>query len=478
MGGERPLEALADSLPLLVVLMAIPVIALFAAGRFPGLIGGRAIPAIAFAVVVLAWLVLFTLKLQRFSIEVGFDARNHFKYIQLFREMGRLPLATDHWTTYQPPLFYLAVAAVEAIAGGLGVMRDHPVVLKLLPFLAGLGNVVLAGALVQRVFPEDRVARTLAILFAGFLPVNLWVAAYFSNEGLHALLAGGALVLATSMLLDKDNSMSGLALLSSLLGLALLTKFTAILVTAPVLLALGLKICIGRRHCPRTALLHFCALLLPMFAVAGWFYIRNVMVFGRPIVGIWDLPGATRTWWSPPGFHTPNYYLSFGESLIRPYFSGFISFWDSLYSTFWADGFLGGKTGVSTRHPFWNYRLMAAGLVLALPATAALFTGFIRTVIAAWSEPSASRRAAFALIALVWSGMAFAAFWGTLGLPYHGQARISYLLAALPAWALFFAWSISALDRWLHKNWGVRGRALLFAWLGSLFGTLYLGFVG
>jgi hypothetical protein len=170
--------------------------------------------------------------------------------------------------------------------------------------------------------------------------------------------------------------------------------------------------------------------------------------------------------------------LSFGESLIYPYFSGFISFWDSLYTTFWADGFLGGKTGVSTRHPFWNYRLMAAGLLLALPATAALFAGFIRTAIAAWKEPSANRRAAFGLIALVWSGMAFAAFWVTLGLPYHGQARISYLLAALPAWALFFAWSISGLDRWLHKNWGVGGRALLFAWLGALFGTLYLGFVG
>jgi hypothetical protein len=72
--------------------------------------------------------------------------------------------------------------------------------------------------------------------------------------------------------------------------------------------------------------------------------------------------------------------------------------------------------------------------------------------------------------------MAFAAFWVTLSLPYHGQARISYLLAALPIWALFFAGSISALDRWLNKHWGLPGRALLFAWLGTLFGILYLGF--
>jgi hypothetical protein len=82
------------------------------------------------------------------------------------------------------------------------------------------------------------------------------------------------------------------------------------------------------------------------------------------------------------------------------------------------------------------------------------------------------------LITLVWSSMAFAAFWVTLSLPYHGQARISYLLAALPLWALFFGESISALDRWLCKTGGMLGRALLYAWLGALFGFLYLGFGG
>ena len=148
------------------------------------------------------------------------------------RSDGRIPLATEKFSTYHPPLFYLATAALEELAVCLGRARPDVVALKLVSFLAGLGNVWLAAAFARRLLPKDRVAWVHATLFAAVLPVNLYTAAYYSNEGLHAFLAGAALLVGIEILLAKEVSPLRTGLASLLLGLALLTKFTALLVAA------------------------------------------------------------------------------------------------------------------------------------------------------------------------------------------------------------------------------------------------------
>jgi hypothetical protein len=391
------------------------------------------------------------------------------------RSEGRLPLAPDHWAAYHPPLFYLLSAALEEIAAWLGRVRPDAVALKLIPFLSGFGNIWLAGLLARRLLPEDRVARAHATLFAAVLPVNLYMAAYYSNEGLHAFLAAAALLVAVEILLADEVDPARTALVSLLLGLALLTKFTALVMAAPLLFAVGVKVLIRHRR-PGAALLRGAALLLPALAVSGWFYARNWIELGRPVVGNWDLASPGLIWWSPPGFHTPQYYLRFGEVLVRPFYSGFVSFWDALYSTFWGDGFVAGRAGVRARHLAWSYELMAAGYALALPASALLGLGFVRCARDAVREREPGRRAAFGLLVLCCAAMGFALFYATLVLPYHGQARASYLLALTPVAALFFARGFVDADRWLARRGWTAGRALLFAWWGALLGVLYLSF--
>src|SRR5262249_25521419 len=80
---------------------------------------------------------------------------------------------------------------------------------------------------------------------------------------------------------------------------------------------------------------------VPPAAPAGWFYARNLRLYGTPLVGNWNLPGMR--WWSQPGFHTASYYLGFGESLRLPVLAGFHSLADSLYSSFWGDGWIAGR---------------------------------------------------------------------------------------------------------------------------------------
>jgi hypothetical protein len=476
--SERPLAALVSNpIPLALLLLLPALTFLTPRAKREALAHWSGLPRVAMLVAILAWVVLFLVKFRGIDLVDGFDAHNHLDYLHLMRSAGRIPLATEKWATYHPPLFYLATAAVEEVAACLGRTRPDVVALKLVSFLAGLGNVWLAGALARRLLPEDRAAWVHATLFAAVLPVNLYTAAYYSNEGLHAFLAGSALLVGIEILLAREVSPLRTALASLLLGLALLTKFTALMLAAPLLLSLGIKVAMVHRR-PGAALVRCAALLLPALLVCGWFYARNLMEFGRPVVGNWDLPRADRTWWSAPGFHTPQYYLRFGEVLLRPYYSGFVSFWDSIYSTFWGDGFVAGRAGVRVRHLAWNYEFMAASYLLALPATGLLGLGFLRCAWAALREPAPERRAAFGLLVLVCAAMGFALFYVTLVLPYHGQARASYGLAVTPALALFFAWGFVVIDRGLARRGWTAGRALLFAWWGALLGFLYLSFAG
>jgi hypothetical protein len=462
----------------LALLLLVPALAFLASpAQRDALARWPRLPRAALLVAILAWVALFLAKFRGLDLAVGFDAGNHLDYLLLMRRDGRVPLATDHWATYHPPLFYWASAALEELAAWLGRTKPDAFALKLVPFLAGLGNVWLAGALARRLLPQDRVAWLHATLFAAVLPVNVYMAAYYSNEGLHAFLAGCSLLVGIEILLAEDVSPLRTALASLLLGLALLTKFTALLVAAPLLLALGVKILMLHPR-PGAALVRGAALLAPALLVSGWFYARNLVEFGRPLVGNWDLPGADRTWWSPPGFHTPQYYLRFREVLVRPFFSGFVSFWDGIYSTFWGDGFVAGRAGVRARHSVWNYELMAAGYVLGLPATGLLGFGFLRCALAALREREPERRAAFGLLVLVCATVGFALFYLTLALPFFGQARASYALALTPVLALFFAWSFVGVDRWLARREWTAGRVLLFTWWGALLGVLYLSFAG
>ena len=97
---------------------------------------------------------------------------------------------------------------------------------------------------------------------------------------------------------------------------------------------------------------------------------------------------------------------------------------------------------------------------------------------AALRERKPERRAAFGLLLLVSATMGFALFYVTLVLPYHGQARASYVLAITPVLALFFAWGFVGVDRWLARRGWTTARVVLFAWWGALLGVLYLSFAG
>ena len=474
--GERAMPALAARAGVLAALFVAGATGFLAWHRT-----GRARPRVRAGVVAGflvggAWILLFVVSFQAVPLEAGFDAGSHRDYIRGFAEGSGLPVATDGFSMYHPPLFY----ALAAIVGGLAESSGLSAGLgwKLIPLASGLGLAALGWVLARSIFPRRPGIQAASAIFSGFLPMNLVVAAYVSNEGLNAFLSAAALVVAVDLLLRERVSIGRLAAFSVFVGLALLTKFTALLVAGVAGAALVLRVAMDGRSAGGGRLSGVAALLLPAVAIAGWFYSRSFVLYGTGIFGNWDFSAPGQVWWAQPGFHTAAYYLDFGSSLVRPFLAGFESFWDSLYSTAWGDGFFAGLGGPGARHATWNYGWMAAVYPLAIPATGLGLVGLLRGAALAVRDPDPCRRAVWALLSVLAAATLFAVFWMTLALPYFGQAKAFYGLFLTPVLGLYGAMGFESVDEFLAKRGGPVAQAILYGWTFVFVCAVFLSFWG
>jgi tetratricopeptide (TPR) repeat protein len=486
-GGYRPLRttmaALGCRWPTLLVFAAIAAGAVFVAGRWErrrrlvqrgvgGLSGAaEALPgrwaAALLVACALAWVVLFANNLHRLHVGVGFDSYKHLDYVQHILTERRLPLPSDGWQMYQPPLYYLLCAVGPAVAG-LDVLSDGAAVwMRLLGLACGLAQMALTLACLRLLFPDERRKQVAGLVLAVFLPMNLYMFQYVTNEGLAAVLVTAAVYLCLN-LLGRERAATWLYVALGLaLGAALLAKFSALL-AAPVVFAVLAGRLLARRERRLPEWLRTVALPLAVcLLVCGWHFGRVWYHCGQPLVGNWDSQ-AGRPWWQDPGYHTGSYYLSFGRSLVQPVFAGLGSFGDAIYSTLWGDGFCGGVSKLRARPP-WDYDLMAVGYLLAVPLSLLILVGLSAALVRLVRAP---RAAWFLLVGLAFSALA-AVCYMTLKLPYYGQAKAFYgMMAAVPL-AAFAAWGFDLLARpwrWLRAALWL----LLVTWAITSYATYWI----
>lgn len=470
-----PLEALrSKSAPLAVIFALAAALSLVASRAAPSALVQR-LPEVALALVTLVWTRLYLASFVQIPIDVGYDAGFHLEYVNLIRQRGELPLATDAFSAYHPPLFYVASALLMTVfrpeAGGLVSVA----LLRAIPLLSGLGIVWLTWALARRLLPRDPASSACAVLFAGFLPLDVYMSAYLSNETLHAFLAGAALLAASRAMLRETVRWQDLALVGFLLGLALLTKFTAVLIAGLVVCGLAFHwIAVERLGLARSVGLAL-VLALGAILVGGFPYVRNWLIFGDPLVWNLDLPGDL-TWWQPPSFRTGDYYASFGASLAKPYFALFHSFWDAEYASLFGEGFPPSVSVLADRHGQWRYDWMSAGFLLGLPAAALALLGFGIGCLRAIRGDDLRRRAVFTLVVVWVFTTAFTMVSVSIRYPFWGGMRASYGLAAAVPAAICAGLGLGAADRFLAARAGAPGRALFHAWLACWAATVALSF--
>jgi hypothetical protein len=433
------------------------------------------LPGLVAAAIAALWLSLFALRAAQLPESWGFDGPDHLAYVPAIRATGSLPLPYEGRQTHHPPLYYALSAAVLAALEPAGVPPRFA--LRLIPLASGVAQICVALALARRLFPGDRLLAASAALTAALLPLNLYMSSYIGNEPLHGALAALVLLLTAGALLAPRVSGARLAGIGMLLGLAILTKLTSLLLVPLCALFVAARdLRDGLRPAPllgRVGLLAGSAA-----AVCGGYFVRNQLRTGQALARNWTFAGEPFVWWQTPGFHTPAYYLRFGGGLARPFFASFESFWDGLYSTAWGDGFAGGVSAWGYRHAMWDWDAMGATYALAMPATVLALVGLAMLAREAFRGDDERRRIALSFVGVTIAATVLSLLELTMLVPMYSMTKASYALSLAAPLSLTLALGFTLVHRRLGAPGAGPLQALLHGWAAALAAAIALAFVG
>src|SRR6266550_2799162 len=461
-GDEQTLDALKKIWPLWIVLIAIASVGTFLwHANFKQFTAHRLEQIFLFVFAAL-WVLLFWNNARLLPFHAGFDSKEHLKYINYVQEHRALPLPTEGWEMYQPPLYYL-VAAASLSACKLSINDSTSIlVLRLIGAFLGIAQFVFVFLTLRLLFPVR--TAVVGLLLAAFLPMHLYLAHYVTNEMLTAALATAALYLCLRLLRSETTRALQFAWLGLAVGGAMLTKATAILLLPVVVAAIAGKLACAR--VPTAIWLRNIGLLLAIcFAVCGWHYARIWLRFGTPLLGNWDVISGF-TWWQDPGYHTASDYLRFGRSLVHPLFSGFAGFADGIYSTLWGDALCGGASSLSFA---WNRQPMVAGYLWAVIPTVLILVGVVAAIVRFIRKPSGQL---FVLLGF-WAVLVLGLIFMTLKVPSYAQAKAFYGLSALTPLCFFGALGWETLTHGSKRHRFVLA-ALLLIWTMNSFATYWI----
>ncbi len=204
---------------------------------------------------------------------------NHIKYIATHGEFAiqttKLGDSTNEWEHNQPPLYYLALAPLYRFAEVIGLNQTGSVLfLRSFSFLLWLLNIWFGVTLLNRLQITDKIVRTFFLGLLCLLPTYTFSSAAINNDNLLITLGGALLCL----LSRRDYSVKVSLLAGLLLGLALLTKQSAV-VFIPIIVALGLVEMLKQRVSWNSGLTFLALALGSAFLLYLPWAIRNWQVY-------------------------------------------------------------------------------------------------------------------------------------------------------------------------------------------------------
>jgi hypothetical protein len=397
--------------------------------------------------------------------DIGFDVAAHYEYIEYIVRARSLPLATEGWQMFQPPLFYVLAAPWFALFRSHFIDESVVKALRFLPLLCGLAQIEIAYRAARAVFPDKDDLQSIAIIVASLLPMQISISMVIGNEPLAGCLTAAVILLCFILLAEPTRPRRNrfFVCLGILWGLALLSKVTPFLLTPLVIATIVWQ---ARREVVSTATPHsgasanskYRALGLGLTRLAyvfgaclvasGWWFARNVSHFGKPVI-FGGTPESGFLWWQDPSYRTWNQLASFGTTLVQPVYSGCWSLWDSLYSSMWLDGFVSGTSTIPKGVP-WNLSWMEAGAWLGLIPMGLILCG----VLYGWGRgPRAVLLFAMAAVTIYLAAIIDL----YVRLPVYSTAKATYTLGLLPCYAVLAAAGAAPLLRFRLP------RAILFS---------------
>jgi tetratricopeptide (TPR) repeat protein len=413
--------------------------------------------------VAVLWVLLFLNNTVRTPFYTGFDAKEHLDYIKYVQERHTLPLPSEGFEMFQPPLYYV-LSALALSAGGLSIASASAVfVLRSLTMLVGIAQFTLVFLILRLLFPRRFDLQLCGVMLAAFVPMQLYMSHYVTNETLGAVLVTATFYLGLRILKNEQPALLEYVCLGFSLGLAILAKATGVLLFPFLVIALAIKV--TRQQLPvATRIRNLGVMLAACLAVCGWQYLRIGLRSDTPFLGV----AGKLSFWQDQGYHTVENFVRFGRSLITPLFAGSRGFADGIYSTLWGDGLCGGQSYLDYRPP-WNYDLMIAGYLLALVPTALLLVGLVTAVGRFVRKPSTELFLFLGLSAAIALGLILL----SIRVPSYAQGKAFYGLSILAPLSFFAAlgWEVVTRRRTFLQL--VLGTILLM-WLMNSFASFWI----
>jgi len=411
-----------------------------------------------------AWILLGANNIAKIPPHVGMDIKEHVKYIQYVAETWRVPLATEGWQMFQSPLYYFLSAPLYLLFSLFWEADGVTKALRIIPLICGALQVELSFRATRYAFPTRKDLQVLGTTLGGLMPMNLYLAQVVGNEPLCSLWSGAVLLLLVRVLSQEDRA-PGWRISMAIglcLGLSLLSKVTALLLVPFVAVALLYAATADKNRTPGRLLRAMALALALVAAVAGWYYLRNWILLGRPFIGGWDAH-RTITWWQDPGYRTPEQLFRFGTALHHPIYAAVQSFADSVYATLWLDGSLSGIMLYSYRPP-WNYGLMLSCAWLAILPTAAIVLGIVQAL----RTPKAVQLLGAACLGLY--GLALLHHFCMV--PFYSSAKASYMGGLTVLLAILGAQGFDCLTRNRYVRIAVYG--LFACWATAAYAAYFV----
>lgn len=377
----------------------------------------------------------------------------HFRALREFYPSGTEAAGPrgDVWVANHPPLMYLMAAPPAWLAATLGIDIGPPMVLRLLSGLGMSIGVVATAAVSDALLPRRHRSAVLAAALASTTPGLVSIGAFGYNDG--AAFAIGTALLAVVLRLARVGPSRGALVATLGLGAAAVLVRSSLLPLVPIAAVVWLVR--TWRSSPRRAVLRAAAVALVPAIAGGWFYLRNIDLYGS-FSGSGHLQekfGRTRVG-------------STGEVMRRPLFLA--GAWQDLWGSLKSNAAVGsGRILVGTTDADLGSRL-AIGGGLAIASVA----GWLRSLVRPRGRASAAGRFTWA-VALGWLGtcvVALASFVGGGGsphprylLPSHSVAVVVLVggLTALP-WSRRLVpgvlVSLVAIDLMLFARLGIASR--------------------
>jgi 4-amino-4-deoxy-L-arabinose transferase-like glycosyltransferase len=210
------------------------------------------------------------------------DERQHANYVQTLLDGKGFPVfkpgapdVGEHYEDHQPPLYYLASAGFAKLVGVSNVDESGASRIRWLNALAGAGTVLGVFFLGLWGLGKADVALGAAAITAA-LPMNCALSGAISNDPLLYLLCTWTLAFCARALRQGWTVRAAVAT-GALVGLALLTKTTAVALLPILLLAILLP------QKKRPTIVMTGAALGAIVVLAGPWFIRNQSLYGDPL---------------------------------------------------------------------------------------------------------------------------------------------------------------------------------------------------